>query len=373
MLPITSVYLCQFYEIRARTEPVHQLFKEIKGNIPTRTRQIQGWQDSVKDGIYFTDFESYGLDINPAKNYNDTQVFMSKKLVTHTVSKIPKSKNRMDLARSKTNATLLTLFTTWQTSHEKYNLHNNTVRNWNLLKPFIQPVLFTNENDLSVQVAAMGWNVLPVSKTGTLVPVLKNMYLDAIKVFNSTFYAYANSDILFTDTLVITCLSVLTSNLNKSHPVMLIGQRTNVDNVTSIEALDQLTISKAAEVRGTLFNSWGEDYFIIMKNFPWKDIPDVVIGRRAYDNWLVLDARKRGYLIDATETILAVHQTTFRGNKEHLSHLNKDYNYDLLRRTFGKLNYAAGSTLCAELFTRYNSTYAPQIQQRKPGKKCFPF
>ena len=154
---------------------------------------------------------------------------------------------------------------------------------------------------------------------------------------------------------------------------MLIGRRTNVDNVTSIEARDQLTITKAAEVRGTLFNSWGEDYFITMKNYPWNDIPDLVVGRRAYDNWLLLDARKRGYLIDATETILAVHQTTFRGNMEHLSHLNKDYNYDLLRRTFGKLNYAAGSTLCAELFTRYNSTYAPQIQQRKPGKKCFPF
>ena len=72
----------------------------------------------------------------------------------------------------------------------------------------------------------MGWNVLPVSKTGKGVPVLKNMYLDAIKVFNSTFYAYTNSDILFTDTLVITLLSVLTSNLNKSHPVMLIGRRT---------------------------------------------------------------------------------------------------------------------------------------------------
>lgn len=95
----TSVYLCQYYEIRARTEPVHRLFKEIKDNIPTRTRQIQDWQDSVKDGIYFTDFESDGLDINPAKNYNDTQVFMSKKLVTHTVSKIPESKNRMDLDR----------------------------------------------------------------------------------------------------------------------------------------------------------------------------------------------------------------------------------------------------------------------------------
>ena len=369
----TSVYLYLYSEISAQTMTVNQLFIGMIEDIQTRIRRFQGWWDFVTNGGYFTDFESVELDRNITKNYADTQVPRStKKIVARNTSKTPVYKNSMAFTMLNANATLLTLFTTWQTSLEKTICHNNTVKNWNLLKPFVQPILFTNENDLSTQVAAMGWTVLPVSKTGKGVPVLKNMYLDTIKVFNSTFYAYANGDILFTDTLIITLLTVLTSNLNKSKPLMMVGRRTNMDNVTAFEARDQLTITKAAEVRGTLFSPWGEDYFITMKNYPWKDIPDVIVGRRAYDNWLVLDARKRGYVIDATETILAVHQTTYRGNYEGHSHRDRDYNHNLLVRTFRRLHYAAGKTSCAELITRYNSTHAPQIQWRNPGKECFP-
>ena len=369
----TSIYLYLYSEISAQTMTAHQLFIGMIEDIQTRIRQIQGWWDFVTNGGYFTDFESVELDRNITKNYADTQVPRSpQKIVARNTSKTPVYKNSMAFTMLNANATLLTLFTTWQTSLEKTICHNNTVKNWNLLKPFVQPILFTNENDLSTQVAAMGWTVLPVSKTGRGVPVLKNMYLDTIKVFNSTFYAYANGDILFTDTLIITLLTVLTSNLNKSKPLMMVGRRTNMDNVTAFEARDQLTITKAAEVRGTLFSPWGEDYFITMKNYPWKDIPDVIVGRRAYDNWLVLDARKRGYVIDATETILAVHQTTYRGNYEGHSHRDRDYNHNLLVRTFRRLHYAAGKTSCAELITRYNSTHAPQIQWRNPGKECFP-
>ncbi|KAK3599737.1 hypothetical protein CHS0354_037210, partial [Potamilus streckersoni] len=60
-----------------------------------------------------------------------------------------------------------------------------------------------------------------------------------------------------------------------------------------------------------LFAAYAEDYFITSTSYPWKDIPDIVIGRRAYDNWLVLNARTMMHrVLDATETILAVHQTT---------------------------------------------------------------
>jgi hypothetical protein len=56
---------------------------------------------------------------------------------------------------------------------------------------------------------------------------------------------------------------------------------------------------------------------------PWKDCPEVVVGRVAYDNWLVLNANKRRHTtIDATRTLLALHQTTKKGNGEGRSHPN---------------------------------------------------
>jgi hypothetical protein len=55
---------------------------------------------------------------------------------------------------------------------------------------------------------------------------------------------------------------------------------------------------------GKLFTAWGEDYFITNSNYPWKDCPEVVVGRVAYDNWLVLNANKRRHTtIDATRTL----------------------------------------------------------------------
>ena len=40
-------------------------------------------------------------------------------------------------------------------------------------------------------------------------------------------------------------------------------------------------------------------------------MPEVVIGRVAYDNWLVLNAIKsKQVVVDVSKTVLAVHQTT---------------------------------------------------------------
>ena len=46
----------------------------------------------------------------------------------------------------------------------------------------------------------------------------------------------------------------------------------------------------------------------------WSTLPPYVIGRRAYDNALVDWAFHNAVLVDATETIKAVHQTLADGN-----------------------------------------------------------
>lgn len=293
-----------------------------------------------------------------------------------TLSNIKTLKDRINVLKdaiSKDKAVpLLTLFTTWPTKKDKFLVHNSTINNWEALSPFVNPVLFTDEPGLAAEAKSRGWNVLPVTKTAVGIPILKYMYLQAMSKFKSKFYAYSNGDILFTDGLVATLLSALSFKVDYSVPMMMVGQRTNVQYVTAQEASTFDNVAKAGK-RGKLFTTFAEDYFITTPNYPWKDCAEVVIGRRAYDNWLVLYARKRKHItIDGTKTILAVHQTTKAGNHEGHHQPNGNYNDRLLSRKWRGINYGAGLTSCTSYFTQLNSNGEPDLVTRNIHKGCFP-
>ena len=52
----------------------------------------------------------------------------------------------------------------------------------------------------------------------------------------------------------------------------------------------------------------GIDYFVFNKDL-WKSLPDFIIGRPGYDNWLIWKARRTFVpIIDATNSIQVIHQ-----------------------------------------------------------------
>ncbi|KAK3600957.1 hypothetical protein CHS0354_004166 [Potamilus streckersoni] len=262
---------------------------------------------------------------------------------------------------------LVTLFTSWTDDEDKHLVHNLTTLNWLSLRPFVMPIIFTNETALAHVCESAGWVILPLRVTAADgVPVLKYMYIDAMRRFESNFYAFANSDILFTDTLVDTLIEILQNkstshnstqdNSTSDHHALIIGRRTNVFNITMEEGSSWSEVTTAAKKRGELFLVDAEDYFITSPSYPWNDIPEIVIGRRAYDNWLVLNARKQKHqVIDATDTILAVHQTTNHGNFEGMAKRTRDYNHNLLVSLYKSLQYGLGVTVCAEYQTTINA------------------
>nr|XP_034336235.1 uncharacterized protein LOC117692484 isoform X2 [Crassostrea gigas]XP_034336236.1 uncharacterized protein LOC117692484 isoform X2 [Crassostrea gigas] len=252
---------------------------------------------------------------------------------------------------------ILTIFTSWSKSNETDLIRNNTVRNWSLFSPYLYPILFTNDTGLKRDVRAMGWDSLPIIHSGKGVPVLKHMYLDAMKKIESPLYAFVNGDILFTQSLLEILVSVLHSDLYQNGTVLVVGRRTNVLNVKRKTASSFQDLANVSVKIGSLFTPWGLDYFITSKTFPWRDMPDVVIGRVGYDNFLVVESNKRKIaVIDATKTLLAVHQTTKKGgNFESRKKLNKDYNINLIAKIYKKINYGMGTSNAAKYFTKYNS------------------
>ncbi|XP_050398424.1 uncharacterized protein LOC126816198 [Patella vulgata] len=267
---------------------------------------------------------------------------------------------------------LLVLFTTWKMDPDKTTVHTNTFLNWKKFKPHVQPVVFSNESAVIAQAIEYGWKYLPLLHMSPYnVPILKYMYIQIKHKYRSRFYAYVNSDILFDDGLIKTITAVNSApSLPKNEPLLIIGQRTNVLNVTLAESSTFQKLHSISK-RGQLFATNAEDYFITDHSFPWETIPELAIGLPTYDNWLVLFARTGNMtVIDCTATMLAVHQTTKKGNKESHSHDHNNYNLEVINKVYKTVDYGGGYTDCTNWITRYNGTSKLVTFLQRPTPAC---
>ena len=132
---------------------------------------------------------------------------------------------------------------------------------------------------------------------------------------------------------------------------LVIGRRTNVVLVNHTLLYQPDHVTTTARERGQIFASDAEDYFFIAFNdFPWHIVADVVIGRPGYDNYLVeLAIRQKVTVVDATSTLLAVHQTGSDGNKA--GYRNRDSEFNIGR--IGEFNVNRGLTDSAQYVTKF--------------------
>ena len=269
---------------------------------------------------------------------------------------------------------LLTLFTTWNDNSEKYLVHNLTIKNWASLRPFVIPVVFTNEPAIANECRKNGWMVHPVKiASNDGFPILKYMFEDVIATYNTTFYEYSNSDILYTNTLIDTLIAIgyrrsapsiqddlvqlETLDITQT-PVLIVGARFNIENMTEADSATWGQLTSVARNRGEYFVPWAIDYFITSRSYPWKDIPELAIGKPVYDVWLVANARYQNHtVIDSTYTLLAAHQTTRSGNYEGEKRQGTKYNIQVLKNYYKTINLRAGTVECAEYRTQYEAGY----------------
>lgn len=217
------------------------------------------------------------------------------------------------------NITLLTIFTTVRL--EKTESTRLVIKNWATFRPVIQPVLFTTVGSgwLNDYAHEHGWDILPVpgvNQKGT--PFIKGMYETAYKKYNSHFYAFASGDLLFTVDLIHTLQSV--NDFLRSEPNVdgsdltrpfLVGKRYDYllnDSITELwkpEMVEETLKNKPIKIGP----SDALDYFVTKRyGYPWQLVPDLIIGRVAYDNYLMLMARLHKLLtIDLTRTNQPLH------------------------------------------------------------------
>ena len=230
---------------------------------------------------------------DPCKKYIPTSE-TEHNLVSAVRTAISHCNSRVRIVPKKFTKPILTLFSSWSSINntEKDLVHNISLTNWARLQPKISIVLFSNDSNVVTTGKQLGIQTLPIiHHAGDGAPVLRTMFQTVQKLYTSSYlYGYVNSDIVFADNFLESLEYVLTVS-DLSLPLFMTGRRTNVENLTPAEAETPSALKKVAKSRGTLFGENAQDYFITNKAFPWDKIADVVIGRLAYDNWLVGYAR----------------------------------------------------------------------------------
>jgi hypothetical protein len=213
----------------------------------------------------------------------------------------------------------------------------------------------------------MGWTVIPVPRTRGNLPVFKDMMLKLSELYpeQAPLIGYANDDILFSYELVDT-LRVITETIHDiiKQFLLITGIRRNIEGEL-VRQMSGIHCPHSVYLLGkhsTVFVQDSADFFI----FPaatfgqlWGDMPDFVIGRAGYDNWIISKAvTEKAVVIETTKTVIALHQTGTDGNRsgEFKSGPRNKTDTRLNRDLIPDFDYSLGYQYCIGNITNYLST-----------------
>eukprot|EP01062_Namystynia_karyoxenos_P048101 TRINITY_DN36535_c0_g1_i1.p1 TRINITY_DN36535_c0_g1~~TRINITY_DN36535_c0_g1_i1.p1 ORF type:complete len:626 (+),score=109.25 TRINITY_DN36535_c0_g1_i1:73-1878(+) len=220
---------------------------------------------------------------------------------------------------------------------------------WRSLAPHVVPVVVSTERavlDLAREhgVEAVGPEKVELHPRFKQ-PTYRGLFRSAFAAAPAAQHAmYTNSDLIFTASLLETLDAVFRFVHAKypGRPLFMVGQRTNVNvpNTWRVGSAGWEADVEDMERRGNVFQTDAEDYFLVSRG-AWDfshDIPDFVVGGRAFDNWFVTHAVNDPGLItvDASRTLVVIHQNhdTNKSCGRYCSHSGErkarsDYNANL--------------------------------------------
>ncbi len=282
---------------------------------------------------------------------------------------------------------LLTLFTTIRDVDTRLNIHNRTLVNWISLRPFVTSVLFVMPNDRAYWIMKaweLGWKVEMVPKVREGVPVLKDMFQMISKKYPAQFLGYANADNLFGCSLLETLgtLSLKYGSFIHKEISLIIGRRRDANE----EYLPDKPTADYVDRAGPsheLHSPSGVDYFVVSNKsgYHWDRVPDFVVGRIKYDNWIVAKSLEWNVtVVDVTATVTDIHQvgkdgikSRFTANEGRTKYLNNELIAKRFNARHGYIDCASWTTENSLNKTEVNmATQSPIKLQRSRyiDKKC---
>ena len=87
---------------------------------------------------------------------------------------------------------------------------------------------------------------------------------------------------------------------------LLVGQTRDLE-ISGEEILAPDALRRRALAEGRLRGPTAVDWFVFPAGL-FEGMPPFMVGRAAFDNWMIWHARRRGLVVDATDCIVAIHQ-----------------------------------------------------------------
>lgn len=182
----------------------------------------------------------------------------------------------------------------------------NAIRSWKALRPTPRIILLGDDPGTAEAAREFGCDHIPEVATNEFgTPLLKSIFAQAHAAAGGGTMIFVNSDIILTGDLSDAMALLPQDNF------LMMGVRTHLivrDELDVGLAQDDAALRRRVAIKGQRGGPTAIDYFVFPHGL-FADVPNFAIGRGWWDHWLITDAQRRGVqLIDASQTVLAVHQ-----------------------------------------------------------------
>jgi hypothetical protein len=188
-------------------------------------------------------------------------------------------------------------------------IQRNAIGSWAALEPKCNVILFGREPGIAEIAEEFNLRHEPEAEYKNGKPLIQGLFKKAEGLYNNNLLAYVNADIVLPQEF-ITAVNKARQKFD-SKPFLMVGQRCNLEIKEPIDFKRhnwQEELNEKMKLFGKMSGPFSIDYFVFTKGL-WQKIPPFTIGRAAFDNWLIYQAKKlHANVIDATLAVKVTHQ-----------------------------------------------------------------
>jgi hypothetical protein len=205
--------------------------------------------------------------------------------------------------------TMMTIFSTPKPFDDPFiaTIQRNAIQSWLHLGPQVEVFLIGDEIGLAEVAKELKiYHIPEVERNQWGTPLVRSLFHQARMTSASPIMALVNADIiLMPDFLKATRLVA-----EQYSEFLIVGRRwgLDIDEPLDFSAGWQDRLKADGRLIGQIHPVFSIDYFIFSR-YQYQDMPEFVIGRPQWDNWMIYHAHQRGWpVVEATPAVMVVHQ-----------------------------------------------------------------